>query len=48
MFQTKPKFGTPMEEFKALLNKDDRVPELTDKRKIVKAFKAKLDIAKAA
>ena len=38
----------PMDEFKALLNKDERVPKLTDKRSIVKAMQAKLEIAKAA
>lgn len=38
LFKVTPKFGMPMDEFKALLNKDDRVPKLTDKRTIVKAF----------
>jgi len=31
----------PMDEFKSLLNKEDRVPKLTDKRKIVAAMQAK-------
>ena len=38
LFKVTPKFGMPMDEFKALLNKDDRVPKLTDKRTIVQAF----------
>ena len=48
LFKVQPKFGMPMNEFKALLNKDERVPKLTDKSKLMKAKQAKLDIAKAA
>ena len=38
LFKVIPKFGMPMDEFKALLNKDERVPKLTDKRMIVNAM----------
>ena len=47
MFQSKPKYGMPMEEFKSLLNKDDRVPMFKDKRTLAKAIKGKIEIAKA-
>lgn len=42
-FKAIPKFGMPMEEFKSLLNKDERVPRLTDKRSVIKAVQAKLE-----
>ena len=32
----------PMDQFKALLQKDDRVPQLTDKKKLISAISAKL------
>lgn len=38
LFQDKPKFGMPMEQFKALLKKDDREPKLKDKRIIINAI----------
>ena len=31
-----------MDQFKALLQKDDRVPQLTDKKKLISAISAKL------
>ncbi len=37
----------PMDEFKALLNKEDRQPQLTDKRKIIEAMQARLANEKA-
>ena len=40
-----PKFGMPMEEFKALLNKDDRIPKLKDKRQVMQAMQKKLECA---
>ena len=46
LFKQTPKFGMPMDQFKALLQKDDRVPQLTDKRKILSAITAKLTIDK--
>ena len=42
LFKETPKYGMPMEQFKALLQKDDRVPKLRDKRIIVNALQAKL------
>ena len=45
MMKGTPKFGMPMEEFKALLNKDERVPKLTDKRTVMKALQAKFEMA---
>jgi len=48
LFKVTPKFGMPMDEFKALLNKDDRMPKLTDKRTISRAIQAKMASQKAA
>ena len=32
----------PMEQFKALLQKDDRIPKLRDKRQLLSAMQSKL------
>ena len=41
----RPKFGMPMDQFKSLLKKDERVPKMLDKRKLVEALQAKLEFA---
>ena len=47
LFKETPKFGMPMEQFKTLLAKDERVPKLTDKRVVLKAIQARLNNEKA-
>jgi hypothetical protein len=42
LFRETPKYGMPMDQFKALLAKDDRVPKLIDKRIVINALQAKL------
>ena len=42
LFKSTPKFGMPMDQFKALLQKDERIPKLLDKRLVVNAQQAKL------
>jgi len=42
LFKETPKYGMPMEQFKALLQKDERIPKLRDKRVIIDALQAKL------
>jgi len=42
LFRMVPKFGQPMQEFRALLAQDKRVPKLTDKRMLAHAIQMKL------
>ena len=42
LFKETPKYGMPMDQFKALLAKDDRVPKLLDKSTVMNALQAKL------
>lgn len=48
LFKETPKFGMPMQQFEALLGKDDRVPTLTDKKVLMNALQAKLAVEKAS
>ena len=42
LFKETPKYGMPMDQFKALLAKDDRVPKLLDKSIVMNRLQAKL------